>query len=60
MMEGESQIKSSGPMKLGGLSHEATSTDRNFKSASFALRKIVLVGDSGVGKTAILSRFVSG
>ena len=30
------------------------------RGASFAMRKVVIVGDAGVGKTAILSRFVNG
>ena len=45
-------------MKLGY--QEPQQVDRSSKAASFALRKIVMVGDSGVGKTAILSRFVNG
>ena len=44
-------------MKLGYQPGEPT--DKT-KAVSFALRKIVMVGDSGVGKTAILSRFTSG
>jgi GTPase SAR1 family protein len=30
------------------------------RNTSFAMRKVVIVGDAGVGKTAILSRFVNG
>lgn len=30
------------------------------RGTSFAMRKVVIVGDAGVGKTAILSRFISG
>ena len=30
------------------------------RGTSFAMRKVVIVGDTGVGKTAILSRFISG
>jgi len=30
------------------------------RGTSFAMRKVVIVGDTGVGKTAIVSRFISG
>lgn len=30
------------------------------RGTSFAMRKVVIVGDTGVGKTAILSRFING
>ena len=30
------------------------------RGTSFAMRKVVIVGDSGVGKTAIVSRFING
>ena len=32
----------------------------NRRNTSFAMRKVVIVGDTGVGKTAILGRFISG
>ena len=32
----------------------------NRRGSNYNMRKIVVVGDSGVGKTAIVSRFVSG
>ena len=48
-------------MKLGLGSSDQLSTERSTRqTASFAMRKIVMVGDSGVGKTAILSRFCNG
>ena len=30
------------------------------RGTSFAMRKVVIVGDAGVGKTSILSRFING
>ena len=30
------------------------------RGTSFAMRKVVIVGDAGVGKTSILSRFMNG
>ena len=58
LLDSDTSPKMSGPMKLGYQASEVA--DKNPKAASFALRKIVMVGDSGVGKTAILSRFTSG
>ena len=38
--------------------HEAPALQR--RGTSFAMRKVVIVGDTGVGKTAILNRFING
>ena len=38
--------------------HEAPNIHR--RGTSFAMRKVVIVGDTGVGKTAILNRFING
>ena len=42
------------------LNDEDASRASQRRGTALAMRKVVLVGDTGVGKTAILSRFING